>query len=135
SGKPVARGAADGVLAAEGTPMPPAFGPGSAGSLQKRGLLGAIDLARRTYPDKRITLWFEDEARIGQKGRVCHRWWTRGQRPPGLCDPRYTGGHLFAAAPPAAGDRFALVMPVVSSEAMSIFGAGPLAPDIPRALV
>ncbi len=31
-----------------------------------------------------------DEARFGQKGRVCHRWFTRGQRPPGLCDQRYT---------------------------------------------
>ena len=32
---------------------------------------------------KRIRLFFQDEARIGQKGRVCHAWWKRGQRPPG----------------------------------------------------
>ena len=58
---------------------------------------------------------------MGQKGRVCHRWWTRGQRPPGLCDQRYTWVHLFAAVRPATGDRFALVMPAVSTEAMNIF--------------
>jgi len=62
-----------------------------------------------------------DEARIGQKGRVCHRWWTRGRRPPGLCDQRYTWVHLFGAVRPADGERFALVMPVVSTEAMRLF--------------
>jgi len=61
---------------------------------------------------------------VGQKGRVCHRWWTRGQRPPGLCDQRYTWVHLFAAVRPATGERFALVMPVVSTEAMNIFLQG-----------
>ena len=72
-------------------------------------------------PGQRVTLWFQDEARIGQNGRVCHRWWTRGQRPPGLCDQRYTWVHLFGAVRPATGDRFALVLPVVSTEAMSVF--------------
>lgn len=66
-------------------------------------------------------MWFQDEARIGQKGRVCHRGRTRGQRPPGLCDQRYTWVHLFGAVRPATGDRFALVLPVVSTEAMSVF--------------
>jgi putative transposase len=80
-----------------------------------------VNVAKETHPAKRITLWFEDEARVGQKGRVCHRWWTRGQRPPGLCDRRYTWVHLFAAVRPATGQRFALVMPVVSTEAMNLF--------------
>jgi transposase len=80
--------------------------------------------AKQANPDKRVTLWFQDEARIGQKGRVCHRWWTRGLRPPGLCDQRYTWVHLFGAVRPADGDRFALVMPVVSTQAMSLFLEG-----------
>ncbi len=62
-----------------------------------------------------------DEARFGQKGRVCHRWFTRGHRPPGLCDQRYTWTHLFAAARPATGEAFALVLPQVSTAAMSEF--------------
>ena len=70
--------------------------------------------------------------RFGQKGRVCHRWFTRGQRPPGLCDQRYTWAHLFAAVRPATGDSFALVMPRVSTEAMQAFldrFSAALAPD------
>jgi hypothetical protein len=64
-----------------------------------------------------------DEARFGQKGRVCHCWFTRGQRPPGLCDQRYTWTHLFAAVRPATGDRFALVLPPVSTAAINHFRA------------
>jgi transposase len=64
-----------------------------------------------------------DEARFGQKGRVCHRWFTRGQRPPGLCDQRYGWTHLFAAVRPASGDSFALVLPQVSTAAMNEFFA------------
>ena len=62
-----------------------------------------------------------DEARFGQKGRVCHRWFTRGQRPPGLCDQRYSWTHLFAAVQPATGEAFALVLPEVSAKAMDEF--------------
>jgi DDE superfamily endonuclease len=85
-----------------------------------------------------LTLWFQDEARFGQKGRVCHRWFTRGQRPPGLCDQRYTWAHLFAAVRPATGQSFALVLPDLSTEAMQVFldmFAATLAPDEHAALV
>jgi hypothetical protein len=39
----------------------------------QKGLSAAVDVAKQAYPDRRITPWFEDEARIGQKGRVCRR--------------------------------------------------------------
>jgi transposase len=52
---------------------------------------------------------------------VCHRWFTRGQRPTGLCDQRYTWVHLFAAVRPASGEDFALVLPHVSTAAMNVF--------------
>ena len=70
--------------------------------------------------------------RFGRKGRVCHRWFTRGRRPPGLCDQRYTWAHLFAAVRPATGESFALVPPRVSTEAMQAFldrFSAALAPD------
>ena len=64
---------------------------------------------------------FQDEARIGQKGRVCHRWYTRGKRPPGRADQRYTFAYIFAAAEPGTDNAFALVMPEVSTHAMQIY--------------
>lgn len=66
-------------------------------------------------------MWFQDEARVGQKGRTCHRWWIRGQRPPGLCDKRFTSAYIFAAVRPATGEEFALVLPWVSTAAMTRF--------------
>jgi hypothetical protein len=47
-----------------------------------------------THKNKRIRLFFQDEARIGQKGRTCHIWWKRGERPPGLCDKRSQGASI-----------------------------------------
>ena len=73
------------------------------------------------HPAKRVTLWFQDEARVGQKGRLCHRWWLKGQRPPGLCDHRFDWTYIFAAAQPVSGDAFALILPEVSTQAMDMF--------------
>ena len=54
-----------------------------AGALQKRGLRDILKATAAAHPDKRLQLWFQDEARVGNKGRVCHRWWRRGERAPG----------------------------------------------------
>jgi hypothetical protein len=124
---------------------PPAWGghprPAAASiaaAAHTRGLQAALDAACAAHPDKRLTLWFQDEARFGQNGRVCHRWFTRGQRPTGLCDQRYTWAHIFAAVRPATGEDFALVLPHVSTKAMDVFlqrFAATLAQDEHAALV
>jgi len=64
---------------------------------------------------------FQDEARIGQKGRVCHRWYRKGKRPPGRADQRYTFAYVFAAVEPGSDNAFALVMPEVSTSAMQTY--------------
>ena len=66
-------------------------------------------------------MFFQDEARIGQKGRVCHVWWRRGERPPGLCDRRFTFAYIFAAVEPGTDNAFALMMPRADTEAMQEF--------------
>jgi transposase len=66
-------------------------------------------------------LFFQDEARIGQKGRVCHIWWKRGERPPGLCDRRFTFAYIFAAVEPGTDNAFALMMPRADTEVMQEF--------------
>ena len=77
--------------------------------------------AANAHPDKQVALWFMDEARVGQKGRTTHRWWVRGERPPGLADKRFESAYIFAAVRPSTGDDFALVLPRVSAKAMSTF--------------
>ena len=73
------------------------------------------------HPGKRIEVWFEDEARVGLKGRTGYRWWVRGERPRGLRQQGYEWAHLFGAIRPATGDGFALVLPKVSTAAMQVF--------------
>ncbi|MBK8174863.1 MAG: transposase [Rhodospirillales bacterium] len=90
------------------------------------------------HPERRVELWFMDEARVGQKGRVRHRWWLKGRRPPGVCDRRYDWAWIFGAVRPACGDAFALVLPDVSAEAMQTFldaFAARLAPDVQAVVV
>lgn len=56
-----------------------------------------------------------------QKGRVCHVWWKRGERPPGLCDKRFTFAYIFAAVEPGTDNAFALMLPYANTEAMQEF--------------
>jgi transposase len=72
-------------------------------------------------PDKRLRIFFQDEARIGQKGRVCHRWYTKGQRPPGIADQRFTFAYIFAASEVQTDNAFSLILPEVHTAAMQLF--------------
>jgi DDE superfamily endonuclease len=80
-----------------------------------------VNAAAEFHPDKRIGLWFMDEARVGQKGRTGFRWWLRGERPRGLCDRRFEWAYLFDAVRPATGGDFALVLPEASTGTMQVF--------------
>ena len=73
------------------------------------------------HPGKRIEVWFEDECRIGEKGRTGHRWWVRGERPRGLRQIGHEWAFLFGAVRPATGQGFALVLPEVSTAATQAF--------------
>lgn len=104
----------------------------------KKGLPRALNAIAAAHPGKRVALWFQDEARVGQKGRTCHAWWLRGQRPPGLADKRFSFAYVFAAVEPATGQSACLVLPEVSTAAMQVFldsFAATLSPEVHAALV
>lgn len=85
-----------------------------------------------------IQLWCEDEARVGQKGRICHHWYERGVRPPGTADQRYDSLYLFAACRPGTDEAFALALPRATTEAMVVFLAAfaqQLAPGVHAVLL
>ena len=52
---------------------------------------------------------------------MCRVWWKRGQRPPGLCDKRFTFAYIFAVVEPGTDNAFALVLPYANTEAMQEF--------------
>ena len=50
-----------------------------------------------------VEIWFEDEARIGQKNGLVRQWARRGTRPRQPADQRYDNVYLFGAICPARG--------------------------------
>lgn len=105
---------------------PPDARRGGANGLQKGGLAEQVAAIAARDPDKRIELWFEDEARVGNKGRVCHRWWRRGQRPPGLQQLGSQWAYIFTAVWfeavwPTTGEDVTLVLPAANAAAMQVF--------------
>lgn len=65
-------------------------------------------------------MWFQDEARVGQKGTLTHRWARQGTRPRALRDHRFTSAYLFGAVCPERDTGVALVLPRVCTEAMTL---------------
>ena len=68
---------------------------------------------------KPIEVWFQDEARVGQQGTLTYLWAPRGSRPAAVRDNRHDSAWLFGAICPARAVGAAIVMPFVSSEAMT----------------
>ncbi len=67
---------------------------------------------------KRIEIWFQDEARIGQKNKLTRRWARRGTRPRAPHDQRTKWAYIFGAICPKLGKAAGLVMPFADTPAM-----------------
>lgn len=65
-----------------------------------------------------IEVWFQDEARIGQKNGIVRQWARRGSRPRQPADQRYQSAYLFGAICPARGVGAGLAMPYADTNAM-----------------
>ena len=68
---------------------------------------------------KPIEVWFQDEARIGQKGTLAYVWARQGTRPRAVQDTRYTSAYLFGAVCPQRGVGAGLVMPRANTESLN----------------
>lgn len=90
----------------------------------KNGLGSKLAAIAAAHPGEQLELWCQDEARIGQKGRTCHRWYERGVRPPGPADRRFESLYVFAACRPGTDQAFALALPEATTTTMNVFLAG-----------
>jgi putative transposase len=67
-----------------------------------------------------VEIWFEDEARIGQKNGQVRQWAKRGTRPRQPADQRYDNAYLFGAICPARGVGAALALPYADADMMQL---------------
>ena len=65
-----------------------------------------------------IEIWFQDEARIGQKNGQVYQWAKKGSRPRQPKDQRYASCYIFGAVCAARDKGIALIMPHADSQAM-----------------
>jgi len=73
---------------------------------------------KRLPPGTPIEIWFQDEARIGQKNGLVYSWAKKGSRPRQPKDQRYENAYLFGAICPARDTGAAIVMPFADTHAM-----------------
>ncbi len=78
------------------------------------------DIAHKQAAGARIEIWFQDEARVGQKNKITRRWARRGTRPRAPHDQRTRSAYIFGAICPKEGKGAALVLPFCDSAAMTL---------------
>jgi len=74
----------------------------------------------RQVAGAKIEVWFQDEARIGQKNKLTRRWAKRGTRPRVPNDQRTASTYLFGAICPKGGKAAGLVLPFCNSMTMGL---------------
>jgi hypothetical protein len=67
-----------------------------------------------------MEIWFQDEARIGQKNKITRRWAKRGSRPSAPRDQRTASTYIFGAVCPKQSKGVALILPTCNTEAMNL---------------
>jgi hypothetical protein len=67
-----------------------------------------------------VEIWFQDEARVGQKGSLTYVWAPVGSRPPMVRDNRHDTAYIFGAICPARGVGAAVITPTVNTECMNL---------------
>jgi len=67
-----------------------------------------------------LEIWWQDEARVGQKNKRTRRWAKRGTRPSAPQYRRTSWAYIFGAVCPEKVKAAGLVMPCDNTEAMSL---------------
>jgi transposase len=91
------------------------------------------EIRDRLPPGTPIEIWFQDEARVGQKNKITRRWAKRGSRPSAPRDQRTRSAYIFGAICPARGVGAALVLPKCNTAAMTLHLSEISATVAPRA--
>ena len=75
-------------------------------------------ICRRLSANTELEIWWQDEARVGQKTNLTRRWAPRGSRPTAPKDQRTQSAWIFGAICPKRDVGAGLVLPHCNTEAM-----------------
>jgi len=67
-----------------------------------------------------VEIWFQDEARVGQKGSLSYVWAPVGSRPLMVRDNRHDTAYILGAICPARGVGAAIIAPAANTECINL---------------
>jgi transposase len=76
---------------------------------------------KEEHPGRNVRVFFEDEARFGQKGTLTKMWAEKGSRPTVIKQTRYEWAYMYGAVDPLTGDSSALLARHVNTPTMNEF--------------
>mgnify|MGYP001579151879 CR=1 FL=1 len=79
-----------------------------------------VQEVQKQHPDKKIEVWFQDEARFGQLGSLTRVWAQTGSRPSQIKQTEYTSAYLIGAVNPVSGVSVGLVFSTIDSDIVNI---------------
>ena len=80
-----------------------------------------MESIRAAHPDKRIEVWFEDEARFGQQGTLTRVWAKKGSRPRAVRQTQYDYLYVLGAVCPDTGQSVGLLAPHLDTTIVNHF--------------
>jgi transposase len=80
-----------------------------------------LKVLAQAHPDKRLEVWFEDEARFGQQGTLTWVWARRGSRPRAVKQTCYDWLYVLGAVCPQTGQSVGLLSPHLNTDIMKVF--------------
>jgi|GEM_PF-1622170 len=86
----------------------------------KNGCSSLRELLLRPWSGLPVEIWFQDEARAGQKGSRGYVWAPIGSRPPMVRDNRHDNAYIVGAIFPERPVGAAINTPAVNAECMSL---------------
>jgi transposase len=67
-----------------------------------------------------VDVWFQDEARVGQRGTVTRLWAKKGTRPRVIRQQQFEYAYIFGAVCPQRDQAVGLVLPTVNIDGMKL---------------
>jgi transposase len=83
--------------------------------------MAQLGAARAAHPDKRVEVWFEDEARFGQQGTLTRLWARTGSRAIAVRQTQYDYLWVLTAASPDSGNAVGLIAPSLNAKVINTF--------------
>jgi transposase len=76
---------------------------------------------KKKHAGKKIEVWYQDEARFGQKGIVTKIWTKKGNRPTRVRQNGFQSASIVGAVNPKTGEKYSLLYDGLDTEVMNHF--------------